>query len=70
MTSAQLADRLLEEFGVATIGGSAFGALGERRLRLSFASAQSELDEAVRRIRECVARLGTRGPSGGRTSAS
>ena len=70
MTSAQLADRLLEEFGVATIDGTAFGALGEGRLRLSFASAQSELDEAVRRIGECVAGLGTGAGSGGGLSAS
>ena len=57
MTSAQFADRLLEEFGVAAIDGSAFGALGEGRLRLSFASAQSELDTALERIGACVASL-------------
>ncbi|MEP7345125.1 MAG: aminotransferase class I/II-fold pyridoxal phosphate-dependent enzyme [Gemmatimonadaceae bacterium] len=50
MSSAQLASRMLEEYGVALIDGAAFGANGEGRLRLSFASAQADLDEALRRI--------------------
>jgi aspartate/methionine/tyrosine aminotransferase len=54
MTSAQLADRLLEGFGVAAIDGTAFGARGEGRLRLSFASATSELDVALERITACA----------------
>jgi aspartate aminotransferase len=58
LTSAELAHRLLEEFGVATIDGAAFGARGEGHLRLSFASAQSELDEALSRIAAGVASLG------------
>lgn len=57
MTSAQFADRLLQDFGVAAIDGTAFGAQGEGRLRLSFASATSELDAALARIAACAASL-------------
>lgn len=57
MTSAQFADRLLQDFGVAAIDGTAFGAMGEGRLRLSFASATSELDAALARIAACAASL-------------
>ncbi len=57
MTSAQLATHLLEHHGVATIDGLAFGSWGEGRLRLSFASASSDLEAAVLRIREGVAEL-------------
>ncbi len=57
MSSAQFADRLLQDFGVAAIDGTAFGAQGEGRLRLSFASATSELDAALARIAACAASL-------------
>lgn len=42
--------RLLEEAGVAAIPGAAFGPSGAEFLRLSFAGAPEELDEALRRI--------------------
>jgi aspartate/methionine/tyrosine aminotransferase len=57
ITSRAFADRLLEEHGVAAIDGAAFGRRGEGRLRLSFASAQADLDAAVTRIGEAVAAL-------------
>jgi aspartate aminotransferase len=57
LSSRAFADRLLEENGVATIDGAAFGRRGEGRLRLSFASAQADLDAAVERIRGAVAAL-------------
>ena len=57
MTSRQLAGHLLEHHGVATIDGLAFGARGEGRLRLSFASASSDLESAISRIRDGVAGL-------------
>ena len=50
MTSAQLASRILEDHGVALIDGAAFGPRGEGRVRLSFASAQADLDDALQRI--------------------
>jgi aspartate/methionine/tyrosine aminotransferase len=54
ITSAQFATRMLEEHGVAVIDGAAFGPRGEGRLRLSFASAQADLDEALRRITDAA----------------
>ena len=57
LTSRAFADRLLEEHGVAAIDGAAFGPRGEGCLRLSFASAQADLDAAVTRIGEAVAGL-------------
>lgn len=57
VTSAHLATRLLEDHGVATIDGAAFGERGEGRLRLSFASATPDLDLAVARIAECARTL-------------
>jgi aspartate aminotransferase len=57
MTSRSFADRLLEEHGVAAIDGAAFGKRGEGCLRLSFASAQADLDAAVTRISEAVSSL-------------
>jgi aspartate/methionine/tyrosine aminotransferase len=57
MTSAQLASHILEDFGVALIDGAAFGARGEGYLRLSFASAQADLDEALRRIADAARAL-------------
>ena len=57
LTSRTFADRLLEEYGVAAIDGAAFGSRGEGCLRLSFASAQADLDAAVTRIGDAVASL-------------
>jgi aspartate/methionine/tyrosine aminotransferase len=54
LTSEMFASRLLENHGVAAVDGAAFGPGGEGRLRLSFASAQADLDAAVMRIAEAV----------------
>ena len=45
-----LATALLEQAGVATIGGPDFGVLGEGYLRLSYANSTDNIREAVRRI--------------------
>jgi len=50
MTSAQAQERFLEEAGVATIAGTAFGAAGEGYLRLSCANSTDNIREAIRRI--------------------
>lgn len=57
LTSRAFANRLLEEHGVAAIDGAAFGRRGEGRVRISFASAQADLDAAVTRIGEAAAEL-------------
>ena len=49
-SSAEVADRLLNEAGVATLAGTCFGAAGEGYLRLSYANSLSNLDKAVARI--------------------
>lgn len=43
---------LLEEAGVATLAGSAFGDAGKGHLRFSFAASDSAIEEALRRIRQ------------------
>ena len=50
LSSSALADRLLLDHGVATLSGSSFGAGGEGYLRLSYATARENLQEALRRI--------------------
>ena len=52
----QLASRLLEEEGVATIGGPDFGILGEGYLRLSYANSAENIRRAIGRMAEFLAR--------------
>ena len=49
-SSLEFAEELLEQAGVVTVPGSAFGELGEGYLRLSFAGSDDSLREATRRI--------------------
>jgi aspartate/methionine/tyrosine aminotransferase len=53
----ELADRLLDEAGVALLAGSAFGAHGADHLRISYASSLESLEQAVDRIRGFVSAL-------------
>lgn len=55
-TSQAFAEELLENAGVVTVPGSAFGDMGEGYLRLVFANSDENLKEAVRRIADYVAR--------------
>jgi aspartate/methionine/tyrosine aminotransferase len=50
-----LADRLLDEAGVACLSGTAFGEWGEGHLRFSYANSLENIEEALRRIRTCLA---------------
>lgn len=52
-----LADALLQEAGVATLSGTAFGAYGEGYLRLSYANSIQNLEKALQRINDFVAKL-------------
>ena len=56
-SSAEVADRLLNEAGVATLAGTCFGAAGEGYLRLSYANSLANLDKAVSRIANWSSRL-------------
>jgi aspartate/methionine/tyrosine aminotransferase len=49
-----LADRLLEEAGVACLAGTAFGEFGEGHLRLSYANSMENIAEALKRVRALV----------------
>jgi aspartate aminotransferase len=49
--SEELADRLLEEAGVALLAGEGFGAQGKRHLRISYANSRDQLQLALDRIR-------------------
>lgn len=50
--TARLADRLLEEAGVALLAGEDFGAAGARHLRISYANSQPQLELALERMAE------------------
>lgn len=53
--SSALAMYLLEEGHVATVGGSAFGSEGY--IRISYATSEEKLREAIRRIKEALLKL-------------
>ncbi len=57
MSSEELADRLLNEAGVALLPGTAFGEPGEGFLRISFAGPMEDIVEGMKRIREFVSSL-------------
>ena len=50
----ELAGRLLDDKGVALVGGPDFGTLGEGYIRLSCAASDDRISEAIRRIAEFV----------------
>ena len=50
LKSKQLADRLLEEAGVACLAGTAFGQFGEGYLRFSIANSIENLEKALDRV--------------------
>jgi aspartate aminotransferase len=55
--SKEIATALLEDAGVAVLGGSAFGEHGEGYLRLSYAASRETIAEALRRMTAGLARL-------------
>ena len=50
-TSSEVAERLLQEAGVAVLSGTAFGAHGEGYLRISYANSEANLTKALDRMR-------------------
>ena len=57
LRSSELATLLLEEGGVATLPGTAFGPEGEGYLRLCFSTSEENIDLALERIRRVVTRI-------------
>jgi aspartate aminotransferase len=53
-----LADHLLQEAGVASLTGTSFGEYGEGYLRFSYATSIPNINKALERIGEAVAKLG------------
>jgi len=56
MTSEEFSARLIKEERVAVVPGSAFGECGEGFVRCSYATSLSQIEEALRRMGEFVAR--------------
>ncbi|MDH7486645.1 MAG: pyridoxal phosphate-dependent aminotransferase [Anaerolineae bacterium] len=56
-SSAELADYLLEEAGVAVLPGTAFGCHGEGYLRLSYANSLPNIEKALQRMADALAWL-------------
>jgi aspartate/methionine/tyrosine aminotransferase len=54
--SDELEGYLLEEAGVAVLSGTAFGQYGDGYLRLSYANSVENIQKALERIREALAR--------------
>ncbi|MDP2918794.1 MAG: aminotransferase class I/II-fold pyridoxal phosphate-dependent enzyme [Dehalococcoidia bacterium] len=54
MTSEEFAERLLAEEKVAVVPGSAFGACGEGYVRCCYATALSDIEEALKRMKRFV----------------
>ncbi len=54
LSGIELSTRLLEEAGVATVAGEYFGRGGSGHVRISYANAMENLQEAVSRIREVM----------------
>lgn len=50
LSSRGMADRLLQEAGVAVLAGEAFGAGGEGFIRLAYTQGLPDIEEAVRRV--------------------
>lgn len=57
MSSEKFAQLLLKEAHVATVPGSAFGSYGEGYIRVSYAAAYDQLEEALNRVEKAVKKL-------------
>lgn len=57
VSSKELADRILNEAGVACLSGTCFGAFGEGYLRFSYANSLENIEKALDRIRAMMATL-------------
>jgi aspartate aminotransferase len=57
-TSKECETTLLDEFGVAALAGTSFGAFGEGYLRFSYANSQENLNKALERVAAFAAAAG------------
>jgi aspartate aminotransferase len=56
-TSKEIADYLLNEAGVACLAGTSFGSYGEGYLRFSYANSVENIEKALGRVKEALAKL-------------
>jgi aspartate/methionine/tyrosine aminotransferase len=56
-SSAELADYLLEEAGVAVLPGTAFGSHGEGYLRLTYANSMEKINQALEQMAEALVHI-------------
>jgi aspartate aminotransferase len=56
MNGTEMADKLLYDAGVCTLSGTAFGKVGADHIRISYANSRENLQLALDRIREVVAK--------------
>ena len=57
LSSEDFARRLIEEQQVCVVPGNGFGEAGEGFVRLSYATSEANITEAMRRMKEVLARL-------------
>ena len=57
MNSQQLAEHLLDKYGIALVAGTVFGDSGEGYMRMSFANSYENIVEGCRRLREAAEEL-------------
>ena len=57
LTSEEFCQKLLDEYGVAIVPGTAFGRCGEGFARISYAYSIQHIDKALERIGKMVAEL-------------
>lgn len=56
MTSQEFTDRMMEKAGVAVVAGPAFGSQGEGFVRVTYAAADEDIDEGIKRMEEELAK--------------
>jgi aspartate/methionine/tyrosine aminotransferase len=56
-SSRDVARRLLDEYGVAALSGTAFGEYGEGHIRFSYANSIANIDKALDRFSSLAAAL-------------
>jgi len=56
-SSSEIADYLLNEAGVACLAGTSFGSYGEGYLRFSYANSVENIEKALVRVKEALAKL-------------
>jgi len=54
LSSKEMESKLLNEAGIAAVSGASFGKYGEGYLRFSYANSMENIEEALRRLAECV----------------